>query len=221
MDRYDPQAIEAKWQQVWDEAGAFRRRTRTTRRRRTRRSRTWSRCCRIRRATCTWGTCSNYTIGDVVTHIRRRSGLRCCGRWATTRSACRPRTPRSRRAAIRARSPSATSPRSASRCKRMGWAIDWAREISTHEPDVLPLDAVAVPALLRAGPRVPQGGARQVVPERPDRARERAGDRRPLRALRRRGRGAEPRAVVSSGSPTTPTRCSTTWQQLETGRSAS
>ena len=61
---------------------------------------------------------------------------------------------------------------------------------------VLPLDAVAVPALPRARPRVPQGRAGQVVPERPDRARERAGDRRPLRALRRRGRGAEPGAVV-------------------------
>ena len=35
-----------------------------------------------------------------------------------------------------------------------------------------------------------------MVPERPDRARERAGDRRAVRALRRRGRGEEPRAVV-------------------------
>ena len=61
---------------------------------------------------------------------------------------------------------------------------------------VLPLDAVAVPAVLRARARVPQGGARQVVPEGPDRARERAGDRRPLRALRHRGRVAEPDAVV-------------------------
>src|SRR5918912_36521 len=63
-------------------------------------------------------------------------------------------------------------------------------------PVVLPLDAVAVPAVLRGGPRVPEGRAGEVVPERPDGARERAGDRRPLRALRRRGREAEPRAVV-------------------------
>ncbi len=35
-----------------------------------------------------------------------------------------------------------------------------------------------------------------MVPERPDRAGQRAGDRRPLRALRRRGRGAQPGAVV-------------------------
>ena len=63
----------------------------------------------------------NYTIGDVLTHIRRRQGhARCCGRWATTRSACRRRTPRSTRAGTRARSPSATSSRSASRCS--AWA---------------------------------------------------------------------------------------------------
>ena len=65
-----------------------------------------------------------------------------------------------------------------------------------RRPDVLPLDAVAVPALLREGPRVPQGGAGQVVPERPDRARQRAGRRRTLRAVRRRGRGEDPDPVV-------------------------
>ena len=68
--------------------------------------------------------------------------------------------------------------------RRMGWAIDWSREISTHEPVVLPLDAMALPALLRARARLPQGGAGQVVPEGPDRARQRAGDRRALRAVR-------------------------------------
>ena len=45
-------------------------------------------------------------------------------------------------------------------------------------PGLLPLAAVAVPALPRAGADVPQGRAGEVVPERPDRARERAGARR-------------------------------------------
>ena len=61
---------------------------------------------------------------------------------------------------------------------------------------VLPLDAVAVPEVLRARPRVSEGGAGQLVPERPDGRRERVRHRRPLRALRSRGGGAEPRAVV-------------------------
>ena len=64
--------------------------------------------------------------------------------------------------------------------------------------------------LLRGRARLPQGGAGQLVPERPDRARERAGDRRPLRALRRRGRARGTWSSGSSGSPRTPTSCSTT-----------
>ena len=64
--------------------------------------------------------------------------------------------------------------------KRIGWAIDWDREVGAHEPDVLPLDAVAVPEVLRARARLPQGGAGELVPERPDRARERVRRRRPL-----------------------------------------
>ena len=61
---------------------------------------------------------------------------------------------------------------------------------------LLPLDTVALPQVLRGGARVPQGRDRQLVPERPDGARERAGDRRTLRALRLGGRGAHAGAVV-------------------------
>src|SRR6185503_17064485 len=49
---------------------------------------------------------------------------------------------------------------------------------------LLPLDPVDIPEALRARPRLPQAGAGQVVPERPDRACQRAGRRRSLRALR-------------------------------------
>ena len=60
----------------------------------------------------------------------------------------------------------------------------------------LPLDPVDLPAPVREGPRLPQGGRGQVVPQGRHRARQRAGDRGPLRALRHRGRGAPARAVV-------------------------
>ena len=63
-------------------------------------------------------------------------------------------------------------------------------------PGLLPLDAVDLPAAVRGRPGVPQRGAGQVVPQRPDGAGQRAGDRRALRAVRRRGRGQEPGAVV-------------------------
>ena len=61
---------------------------------------------------------------------------------------------------------------------------------------LLPLDAVDLPAAVRARPRLPHRGTRPVVPEGPDRARQRAGHRRPLRALRHPGRAAPARAVV-------------------------
>ena len=94
--------------------------------------------------------------------------------------------------------------------KRMGWAFDWDRVIAAHEPDVLPLDAVALPAALRGRARVPEGGAGEVVPERPGRARERAGARRAVRVLRRRGRSRRTSSSGSSRRPRTPTSCSTT-----------
>ena len=80
--------------------------------------------------------------------------------------------------------------------QRLGWSIDWDARPRDARAGLLPLDAMALPPLLRARPRVSQGRAGQVVPERPDGARERAGDRRALRALRRAGRGEEPRAMA-------------------------
>ena len=63
-------------------------------------------------------------------------------------------------------------------------------------PVVLPLDAVDLPAVLRARAGVSQGGGGQLVPARPDGAGQRAGDRRPLRALRGGRRTASAGAVV-------------------------
>ena len=155
-----------------------------------------SRCCRTPRASCTWGTFSTTRSATSSRTCAAGAATASCGRWATTRSACRPRTPRSARAGTRASSPSATSPRSARQMQRMGWAIDWDRELSTHEPEYYRWTQWLFLRFYERGPRLSQGGARQLVPGRPDGARERAGDRRPLRALRRRGRGQEPGAVV-------------------------
>ena len=61
---------------------------------------------------------------------------------------------------------------------------------------LLPLDPMDLPAALRARPGLPARGRRQLVPEGRHRARQRAGHRRPLRALRHAGRGPPARAVV-------------------------
>ncbi len=53
-------------------------------------------------------------------------------------------------------------------------------------PGVLPLEPVALPADVRARAGLPQGQRGQLVPQRPDRAGQRAGRRRAVRALRHR-----------------------------------
>ena len=138
----------------------------------------------------------NYTLGDVFTHIRRRQGytvLRPMGydafglnsENAAIKEGGHPREITNRNIeAIRRQ------------MKRMGWAIDWSREVSTAEPEYYRWTQWLFLRFFERGLAYRARGARQVVPEGPDRARERAGDRRALRALRHRGRVEEPDAVV-------------------------
>ena len=78
-------------------------------------------------------------------------------------------------------------------------------------PGVLPLEPVALPAHVRAGPGLPQGQQGQLVPQGPDGAGQRAGRRRAVRALRHRRSPRRSSPSGTSGSPTTPTGCWTTW----------
>ena len=76
----------------------------------------------------------NYTLGDVVTHFRRRNGLTVLrpmgfdsfglpAENAAIREGGHPREITERNiAGIRAQ------------MKRLGWAIAWEREVSSHEP---------------------------------------------------------------------------------------
>ena len=197
-ERYDPQAIEAKWQARLGRRARLRgRRIRTCRP-----SRAGRQVVRPRDAPVPLGRAPH---GAHASTTRSATSSRTCGAGRGS-PCCGPMgydsfgLPAENAAIKEGGHPREITKRNIEairrQMKRMGWAIDWSREVSTARARVLPLDAVAVPAVLRARARVPQGGARQVVPERPDRARERAGDRRPLRALRHRGRVAEPDAVV-------------------------
>ena len=100
-----------------------------------------------------------------------------------------------RRAPARSRPPS-RSRRSSAQMRSWGISIDWSREFGTHEPRYYRWTQWIFLRAVRARPGVPQGGRGQLVPEGPDRARQRAGDQRPLRALRLRGRAAPAGAVV-------------------------
>src|SRR5436190_7027189 len=136
MDRYDPQTIEPKWQQAWEaerafyvpnpdpgELAAHERKTYVLE------------MLPYPSGELHMGHVLNYTLGDVITHLRRRKG------WSVLRpmgfdSFGLP----AENAAIREGGhPREITERNIGRIrgqmKRLGWAIDWDRELSTHEPE--------------------------------------------------------------------------------------
>src|SRR4051794_7088572 len=135
-ERYDPQAIEAKWQRVWEDARAFE--VANPAPDATAEQPHWYQLEMLPYPSGNgmhMGHVLNYTMGDVITHVRRRSGwtvLRPMG-WdafglpaenAAIREGGHPREITERNiATIR------------EQMKRLGWAIDWNREVSSHSPD--------------------------------------------------------------------------------------
>jgi leucyl-tRNA synthetase len=131
MEKYDPQVIETKWQRAWEEARAFN--TPNT-------GRADGRDFYLLEmlpypsGTLHVGQVRNYTQGDVLTHFQRRNGRRVMrpmgfdsfglnAENAAIRDGGHPRDiVRENIQKIRAQ------------MKRMGWAIDWEREVASHEP---------------------------------------------------------------------------------------
>src|SRR2546428_5359806 len=127
-DRYDPKQIETKWQRVWEDAGAFH--TPNPEPGAPLHEPHWYQLEMLPYPSGTLhiGHVLNYTMGDVVTHYRRRNGytvLRPMG-WdsfglpaenAAIKEGGHPREITERNiAAIRAQ------------MKRLGWAIGWGRQ---------------------------------------------------------------------------------------------
>ncbi|HVM57896.1 MAG TPA: leucine--tRNA ligase [Gaiellaceae bacterium] len=133
-DRYDSKTIEAKWQRVWEDAGAFHVPNPADPAAATRKTYVLE-MLPYPSGELHMGHVLNYTLGDVVSHVRRRHGyavLRPMGydafglpaENAAIREGSNPRISTERNIeAIRRQ------------IKRMGWSIDWAREVSTHEPE--------------------------------------------------------------------------------------
>ncbi|HKP18477.1 MAG TPA: leucine--tRNA ligase [Gaiellaceae bacterium] len=133
MDRYEPQQIEAKWQRVWEDERAFYvpdpppgEEPQNH----------WYQLEMLPypSGTLHMGHVLNYTMGDVLTHFRRRNGwivLRPMGfdsfglpaENAAIREGGHPRDiVEGNIAEIRRQ------------MRRLGWVIDWDREVSAHEP---------------------------------------------------------------------------------------
>jgi leucyl-tRNA synthetase len=134
MEPYDPKTIESKWQEVWERERAFYVPNPENPAEADARKTYVLEMLPYPSGELHMGHVKNYTLGDVVAHVRRRSGwrvLRPMGYDAFGLPA--------ENAAIReGRHPRAVTERNIAaireQMRRMGWAIDWDREVSTHDP---------------------------------------------------------------------------------------
>ena len=191
-ERYNPRASEPKWQKAWDEEKLFEARNDDPRPKYYVLEMFPYPSGRIH-----MGHVRNYTMGDVVARYRRAKGfnvLHPMGWDAFGLPA--------ENAATREQGPSAGldlrqhrhDARASSRS--MGLSLDWAREFATCDADYYHHQQKLFLDFWRAGLVDAQIRQGQLGPGRHDRARQRAGDRRPRLALRRAGRAARADAVV-------------------------
>ena len=134
MDRYDAAAIEARWQRVWEDSRAFYVENPAPGDEPARKSYVLE-MLPYPSGTLHMGHILVYTIGDVLTHFRRRNGMHVLrpmgydsfGLPAENAAIREGRPPREivEKNIVHIRS----------EFKRLGYAFDWSREISTHEPE--------------------------------------------------------------------------------------
>jgi leucyl-tRNA synthetase len=134
MERYDPQAIEAKWQKLWNDEQAFVVPNPEPGEERDASKTYVVEMLPYPSGELHMGHTLNYTIGDVLVHLRRRRGMQVLrpmgydafglpAENAALREGGHPREVTERNiVSIR------------EQMRRMGWAIDWSRELSTHDP---------------------------------------------------------------------------------------
>jgi leucyl-tRNA synthetase len=134
MDKYEPKTIEAKWQQVWEAERAFYVLNPEPGEAPERKFYMLE-MLPYPSGTLHMGHVLNYTLGDVLTHFRRRNGwivMRPMG-WDSFG------LPAENAAIREGGHPSEIIERNIegirTEMKRLGWAIDWDREQSAHRPD--------------------------------------------------------------------------------------
>jgi leucyl-tRNA synthetase len=135
MERYDAAAVEARWQEIWEREGAFNVPNPEPGAPRNPRTSYVLEMLPYPSGTLHMGHVLVYTLGDVLAHFRRRNGmevLRPMGfdsfglpaENAAIKEGTHPRVSTERNIAAIKRA-----------MRRLGWAIDWPRELSTHEPE--------------------------------------------------------------------------------------
>jgi leucyl-tRNA synthetase len=135
MDKYDAQTIETKWQRIWEENRAFEVPNPEPGAPRNERKSYVLEMLPYPSGSLHIGHVLVYTLGDVLAHFYRRTGsevLRPMGydsfglpaENAAIKEGEHPRKIVERNIEAIRRT-----------MKRLGWAIDWSREFSTHEPE--------------------------------------------------------------------------------------
>ena len=135
MDKYDAQTIEPKWQQVWEETRAFEVPNPEPGTPRNERKSYVLEMLPYPSGSLHIGHVLVYTLGDVLAHFYRRTGsevLRPMGYDSFG-------LPAENAAIKEGGHPHDIVERNIElirgQMKRLGWAIDWSREFSTHEPE--------------------------------------------------------------------------------------
>jgi leucyl-tRNA synthetase len=135
METYDPQAIETKWQRVWEDEQAFVVPNPDPGELEGHRNKTYVvEMLPYASGELHMGHVLNYTIGDVLVHLRRRSGMQVLRPMGYDAFGL----PAENAAIKEGGHPREITERNIEtirgQMRRMGWAIDWSRELSTHEP---------------------------------------------------------------------------------------
>ena len=142
------------------------------------------------------GHLKNYAVGDAVAHFRRRNGFRVLHPMGYDAFGL-PAENHAIRTGEHPRDSTAASIAAFQvQMREWGISIDWSREFGTHEPRYYRWTQWLFLRLLERGLAYRKEAAVNWCPKDADRAGQRAGDRRPLRALRHARRGAPARAVV-------------------------
>ena len=196
-DRYEPKAIEEKWQRVWDDARAWEVANPSDPAAADAAKSYVVEMLPYPSGSLHLGHLLVYTIGDVTIRFRRRNGMHVLHPMGWDAFGL----PAENNAIKVGEHPRPATERNIENIRRsmrrMGWWFDWSRELSTHDPRYYRWQQWQFLRFLEQGLAYRKGAPVKWCPNDQTVARERAGARRRhVRALRRAGRVARDGAVV-------------------------